>query len=63
MSIKYNGGYIPAVGADGTTLVANSASATGVAWAGPTFAAGKTRLSTVILIFGNEAQRFQLQQL
>ena len=32
MSIKYNGGYIPAVGADGTTLVANSASATGVAW-------------------------------
>ena len=41
MSIKYNGGYIPAVGADGTTLVANSASATGVAWAGPSGAAGK----------------------
>ena len=41
MSIKYNGGYIPAVGADGTTLVANSASATGVAWAGPSVAAGK----------------------
>ena len=30
-----------AVGADGTTLVANSASATGVAWAGPSVAAGK----------------------
>ena len=44
MSIKYNGGYIPAVGADGTTLVANSASATGVAWAGPTFAAGKNKI-------------------
>ena len=41
MSIKYNGGYIPAVGADGTTLVANSASATGVAWAGPIQTAGK----------------------
>ena len=44
MSIKYNGGYIPAVGADGTTLVANSASATGVAWAGPTFTAGKNKI-------------------
>ena len=44
MSIKYNGGYIPAVGADGTTLVANSASATGMAWAGPTFAAGKNKI-------------------
>ena len=44
MSIKYNGGYIPAVGADGTTLVANSASATGVAWAGPSVAAGKNFL-------------------
>ena len=33
-----------AVGADGTTLVANSASATGVAWAGPTFAAGKNKI-------------------
>ena len=32
-----------AVGADGTTLVANSASATGVAWAGPNVAAGKNR--------------------
>ena len=32
------------VGADGTTLVANSASATGVAWAGPTFAAGKNKI-------------------
>ena len=31
------------VGADGTTLVANSASATGVAWAGPNVAAGKNR--------------------
>jgi hypothetical protein len=31
------------VGADGTTLVANSASATGVAWAGPSVAAGKNR--------------------
>ena len=30
-----------AVGADGTTLVANSSSATGVAWAGPTVTAGK----------------------
>ena len=29
------------VGADGTTLVANSASATGMAWAGPTVTAGK----------------------
>ena len=44
MSIKYNGGYIPAVGADGTTLVANSASATGVAWAGPSVAAGKNAI-------------------
>jgi hypothetical protein len=32
------------VGADGTTLVANSASATGMAWAGPTFAAGKNKI-------------------
>ena len=29
------------VGADGTTLVANSSSATGVAWAGPIYTAGK----------------------
>ena len=29
------------VGADGTTLVANSASATGMAWSGPSVAAGK----------------------
>jgi len=29
------------VGSDGTTLVANSSSATGVAWAGPSVAAGK----------------------
>ena len=40
MSIKYNGGYIPAVGADGTTLVANSSASTGVSWAGNQ-AAGK----------------------
>ena len=33
-----------AVGADGTTLVANSASATGVAWAGPSVAAGKNAI-------------------
>ena len=33
-----------AVGADGTTLVANSASATGVAWAGPIVTAGKNYL-------------------
>ena len=33
-----------AVGADGTTLVANSASATGVAWAGPSVAAGKNKI-------------------
>ena len=32
------------VGADGTTLVANSASATGVAWAGPTVTAGKNAI-------------------
>ena len=32
------------VGADGTTLVANSASATGISWAGPTFAAGKNKI-------------------
>ena len=32
------------VGTDGTTLVANSASATGVAWAGPTFTAGKNKI-------------------
>ena len=32
------------VGADGTTLVANSASATGVAWSGPTFTAGKNKI-------------------
>ena len=44
MSIKYNGGYIPAVGADGTTLVANSSASTGVSWAGPTFAAGKNKI-------------------
>ena len=30
MSIKYNGGYIPAVGADGTTLVADSSTSTGL---------------------------------
>ena len=44
MSIKYNGGYIPAVGADGTTLVANSSASTGVSWAGPTFTAGKNAI-------------------
>ena len=32
------------VGADGTTLVANSSSSTGVAWAGPAFVAGKNRI-------------------
>lgn len=32
------------VGADGTTLVANSASATGMAWAGPSVAAGKNKI-------------------
>ena len=44
MSIKYNGGYIPAVGADGTTLVANSSASTGVSWAGPSVAAGKNKI-------------------
>jgi hypothetical protein len=33
-----------AVGADGSTLVANSASATGMAWAGPSVAAGKNAI-------------------
>ena len=33
-----------AVGADGTTLVANSSSSTGVAWAGPSVAAGKNAI-------------------
>ena len=32
-----------AVGADGTTLVANSSASTGVSWAGPTFAAGRNK--------------------
>ena len=32
------------VGSDGSTLVANSASATGMAWAGPTFTAGKNKI-------------------
>jgi len=32
------------VGADGTTLVANSSSSTGVAWAGPLLAAGKNKI-------------------
>jgi len=41
MSIKYNGGYLPTVGADGSTLVANSSASTGVAWAGPSMAGGK----------------------
>jgi len=36
------------VGADGTTLVANSASATGMAWAGPIYTAGKN-----VIINGN----------
>ena len=40
MSIKYNGGYLPTVGADGTTLVANSSASTGMSWQGNT-AAGK----------------------
>jgi len=40
MSIKYNGGYLPTVGADGSTLVANSSVSTGVSWAG-NIAAGK----------------------
>jgi len=35
MSIRYNGGALPPIGADGTTLVANSSSSTGVAWATP----------------------------
>jgi len=33
-----------AVGSDGTTLVANSSSSTGVAWAGPAFVAGKNKI-------------------
>ena len=33
-----------AVGADGTTLVANSSSATGVTWAGPSFLAGRNKI-------------------
>jgi len=32
------------VGADGTTLVANSSASTGVSWAGPTFTAGKNKI-------------------
>ena len=32
------------VGSDGQTLVANSSAATGVSWAGPTFAAGKNKI-------------------
>ena len=32
------------VGADGSTLVANSSASTGVSWAGPTFAAGKNKV-------------------
>jgi hypothetical protein len=32
------------VGSDGQTLVANSSAATGLAWAGPTFAAGKNKI-------------------
>ena len=35
---------IVAVGADGTTLVANSSASTGLSWAGPTFAAGKNKI-------------------
>ena len=44
MSIKYNGGVLPTVGADGTTLVANSSASTGVSWAGPIVTAGKNAL-------------------
>jgi len=43
MSIKYNGGYLPTVGADGSTLVANSSAATGLSWAGQ-FQAGKNKV-------------------
>ena len=32
------------VGADGSTLVANSSASTGVSWAGPTFTAGKNKI-------------------
>jgi len=35
MSIKYNGGYLPTVGADGSTLVANSSASTGMSWTTP----------------------------
>ena len=44
MSIRYNGGVLPTVGADGTTLVANSSASTGVSWAGPSVAAGKNAI-------------------
>jgi len=44
MSIKYNGGYLPTVGADGSTLVANSSASTGVSWAGPQFVAGRNKI-------------------
>ena len=33
-----------AVGADGTTLVANSSASTGVSWSGPAFTAGKNKI-------------------
>jgi len=33
-----------AVGADGTTLVANSSASTGVSWSGPSFLAGKNKI-------------------
>ena len=33
-----------AVGADGTTLVANSSASTGVSWSGPTFVAGRNKI-------------------